>query len=323
MPFKQKAFYPSFIAASKETPMTGVQQMQTTSELLSGLSHVDFLRVGVIVGLAWVMLRFVQWFFPWLATQAPSRMRLHLMPMMPVWQLVVVGIAIANLIPLLIDPTPENLLAISGGIAITIGFAFQDYVSSLVAGVVAVYDRPFRVGDWVRIDEAYGEVTSLGFRAVEMVTPDDTVVLIPHKKLWDSIVYNDNNGNREHLCVADFYLHPEHDAEIVRQKLRKVALTSPYLQLNRPIAVIVSEKPWGTHYRLKAYPIDGRDQFKFTTDMTVRGKAAEQAGCAASDGSPGGIRVKSKDGADYSISLICSKKRSRKASSSLIRALSA
>ena len=34
------------------------------------------------------------------------------------------------------------------------------------------------------------------------------------------------------------------------------------------------EKPWGTHYRLKAYPIDGREQFNFITDLTVRGKAA-------------------------------------------------
>ena len=55
---------------------------------------------------------------------------------------------------------------------------------------------------------------------------------------------------------------------------REVALTSPYLQLKRPVVVIVLEKPWGTHYRLKAYPIDGRDQNKFTTDMTVGGKAA-------------------------------------------------
>lgn len=248
--------------------------MEITSELVAGLSHINFVRVGFVVVMTWVMLRLVQWFFPWLATQAPSNLRLQLLPLMPVLQLVVVGVAISQLIPLVIEPTPENILAISGGVAITIGFAFQDYVSSLIAGIVAIYERPFRVGDWVRIGDAYGEVTALGFRALEMVTPDDTVVLIPHKKLWDETVYNDNNGQREHLCVADFYLHPEHDAEVVRQKLRKVALTSPYLQFNRPIVVIVAEKPWGTHYRLKACPIDGRDQFKFTSDMTVRGKAA-------------------------------------------------
>jgi len=36
----------------------------------------------------------------------------------------------------------------------------------------------------------------------------------------------------------------------------------------------VLEKPWRTHYRLKVYPIDARQQFHFLTDLTVRGKAA-------------------------------------------------
>lgn len=237
---------------------------------ITGLSIIEIL---LIITVAWFLLRFVQWFLPWLATQAPSRLRLHLLPLMPIFQMVIVLLAIINIIPLIIEPTPENFLAISGTVAIAVGFAFQDYISSLVAGIVTIYERPYRVGDWIKIGDAYGEVTAVHFRAVELVTPDDTVVLIPHKNLWDTTIYNDNNGQREHMCVADFYLHPEHDAEEVRQKLRKVALTSPYLQLNRPIVVIVHEKPWGTHYRLKAYPIDGRDQFKFTSDLTVRGKA--------------------------------------------------
>jgi hypothetical protein len=41
-----------------------------------------------------------------------------------------------------------------------------------------------------------------------------------------------------------------------------------------PFAVIVTEKPWGTHYRLKAYPVDSAQQFQFVSDLTVRGKAA-------------------------------------------------
>lgn len=44
-------------------------------------------------------------------------------------------------------------------------------------------------------------------------------------------------------------------------------------------------QPWGTHYRIRAYPMDPRQQFRFTTDLTIRGKAAlAEAGiefCAA------------------------------------------
>ena len=37
---------------------------------------------------------------------------------------------------------------------------------------------------------------------------------------------------------------------------------------------MLSQKPWGTRYQLKAYPFDLRDQFSFISDMTARGKIA-------------------------------------------------
>jgi len=41
--------------------------------------------------------------------------------------------------------------------------------------------------------------------------------------------------------------------------------------------VIVLEKPWGTHYRLKAYANESREQFLFLTELTIQGKAAIRA----------------------------------------------
>ena len=248
--------------------------MTEISGLLKDFSQIDYVRIMLVMVVAWMLLRLVHWFFPWLARRSPSRLRLYLLPAVPLLQLAIIAGALITILPLIIDPTPEKLLVAFGVVAISLGFAFQEYASSLLAGVVTVFERPYRVGDWIQIGDAYGEVTTVGFRAVELRTPDDSVVLIPHKKLWDTTIYNDNRGNREHLCVADFYLHPEHDAASVRQSLREVALTSPFLHIDRPISVIVQEKPWGTHYRLKAYPIDGREQFSFMSDLTVRGKAA-------------------------------------------------
>ncbi len=36
--------------------------------------------------------------------------------------------------------------------------------------------------------------------------------------------------------------------------------------------MVVQEKPWGTHYKLKAYVKESREQFNFVTDLTIRGK---------------------------------------------------
>jgi small-conductance mechanosensitive channel len=195
-----------------------------------------------------------------------------MLPLIPVLRLAIVVLAIAMIVPLIMKPTSQNLFFLLGTFAVAIGFAFKDYVSSLIAGVIAVFEKPYRVGDRVRIDDLYGEVRLIGFRAVKIVTPDDTAVIIPHSKIWNSSIQNANDGQLELLCVAEFYLHPEHDANAVRDRLLDIARTSPYVARERPIDVIISEKPWYTQYRLKAYVIDGRDEFQYITDMTIRGK---------------------------------------------------
>ena len=66
---------------------------------------------------------------------------------------------------------------------------------------------------------------------------------------------------------------PHHDAAQVRQTLEAVAAESPYRLPDGPITVVVLEKPWRTHYRVKAYVKESRDQVSFSSDLTVRGKA--------------------------------------------------
>lgn len=244
------------------------------TNLFLDFKEIGFANIFLILVCTWALIALIRRLFPFVADRSPTRVRLYVLGAVPILRLVLLALAAVLVIPLIINPTMQNLVVIFGAAGVAIGFAFKDYVSSLIAGIVAVTERPYRPGDWVQVDDAYGEVTSVGLRSIRIVTPDDTVVTIPHLKLWDTNIYNSNDAAPTLLCVADFYLEPQHDAALVRSVLRDVALTSAYLQTNRPIAVIVAEKPWATHYRLKAYPIDARDQFQFTSDLTVRGKEA-------------------------------------------------
>ena len=110
----------------------------------------------------------------------------------------------------IIEPTIENLFALLGALGLALGFALKDYASSLIAGIVTLYEIPYRLGDWVSVEGAYGEVKSIGMRSFEIITPDDTVVVIPHLKLWDKKIFNSNDGSSSLQCSAAFYLHPCH-----------------------------------------------------------------------------------------------------------------
>jgi small conductance mechanosensitive channel len=245
-----------------------------TVQVFNDLNQIDFAGIAEIFVVAWVLIWLIRHFLPWLGNRVPARFRVYLLPSVPVIRLLILIAAIALIVPMVIKTSLQNFVAILGLTAVALGFAFKDYISSLLAGIVAVYERPYRVGDWVTVDGAYGEVISMNLRAIRVFTFDDTVVTIPHIKIWEKNIYNANDGKRNLLCVAHFFVDPNHEAALVRQKLHDVALTSPYLDLNHPIRVIVQEQPWGTHYQLKAYPLDGRDQLLFSSDLTVRGKAA-------------------------------------------------
>ena len=177
---------------------------------------------------------------------------------MPLARLLVVLLVVAFVLPIVIVPSWQNILVLLAGTTLVFAFAMKDYGSCLLAGLVTIFERVYQPGDWIEIGDAYGEVTSIGMRAVHLKTLDDTEVIIPHSKIWGSSVFNSTSSQHTVLCVADFYLHPEHDGLLVRDQLLELAMSSPLRLADSDVAVVAAEQPGGTHYRLKAYAKDSR-----------------------------------------------------------------
>lgn len=246
------------------------------SEIFRDLHAVNIPLVLAILLAGALAVAAVRRVVPRLVQLAPARFRHNLLPLTTLLRLIVYVVMVWLVVPLVTQPSRERFFALLGAGVLAIGFAVKDYASSVIAGVVALFERTYRLGDRVQIGDTYGEVRALNLRAVKIVTPDDTAVYVPHDKLWTTAVYNANDGERTMLCAARFYLHPVHDGARVRGKLIDTALTSPYANLDRKVAVIATEHPWATEYKLKAYVLDNRDEFLFITDMTLRAKAALQ-----------------------------------------------
>ena len=250
------------------------QGKEQASKLINNLQDISFVEIGLIVVGAWVAIVLIRRVFPYLAARGPSQVRLYLLGAVPILRLFLLTFAILWVVPIIFNITFQNFLVIAGAASVAIGFAFKDYVSSIIAGVVAIVERPYRPGDWVKIEGDYGEVKSVGMRAICINTASDNVVTIPHDRIWTKNITNANDGARTLMCVANFYLTPEHDPVRIQTTLQDVALTSAYLRYDHPILVVLTQEPWGTHYKLKAYPFDLRDQFSLISDLTTRGKQA-------------------------------------------------
>ncbi|MEM8543579.1 MAG: mechanosensitive ion channel family protein [Cyanobacteria bacterium P01_H01_bin.119] len=84
----------------------------------------------------------------------------------------------------------SKVIAALGVGSLVIALALQDTLSNLVSGFLLIFESPFKVGDWVRVDDVEGEVLEVNWRAVRLRTPDHDVVIIPNGVLGQETIYN-------------------------------------------------------------------------------------------------------------------------------------
>jgi len=247
---------------------------QLSDNLIAPITWEKMFAAGLAILISYGLLFAVQATTTWTSERVPRRYRLLIKQSVPFWKGLILIIVVSYFLNLFLNLSGQNLIALTGTIALTLGFAFKDYTTAVVAGIVALFEAPYRVGDRVKIGEDYGEVTDFGLRGIRVKTPDDNLITIPHNKILTEAVSNSNSGQIEAQVITDFYCHHSVDLEAVIDLLYQAAYSSKYTQLKLPITVVVSEQWWGTHLKLKSYPMDARDEFIYKTDLTRRSKQA-------------------------------------------------
>lgn len=173
-----------------------------------------------------------------------------------------------------LQPPREFLIAIGGAVAVALGFALKDIVASLVAGILLLFDRPFRVGDRVEFDGTYGEIVSIGLRTVRLVTLDDNLVTIPNSRFITDVVSSGNSGELDMMVVTDFHIALDADLEKARNLIEKVVITSRFAYLKKPVSFAIEEVVVANYLairmRTKAYVLDVRYEKELQTDLVMR-----------------------------------------------------
>ena len=75
-----------------------------------------------------------------------------------------------------------------GGLALAM--AAKDTVANIFGGITVFADKPFRVGDRIRIQDHDGVVIEVGIRSTRLRTMEGPVVVVPNHKFTDSMVEN-------------------------------------------------------------------------------------------------------------------------------------
>ncbi len=253
--------------AAKETA-------EQTKSIVSKITTGKVAQAVFILIATYLILKLLDWLVNWLSERIARGWRLRVKQVLPFLRLLLFTFVTLFLMNLFLNLSKENVLAVTGTVAVALGFAFKDFASSIIAGIVGLFESPYRVGDRIEIGDYYGEVISYGVRSIKIQTPDDNTVTIPHNKIWTEAISSANSGELEAQVVTKFYFAHEININIVKKILYRVAQTSKYTHLKLPIVVIMEEKSWGSLFKLKAYPLDARDEFVYKTDLITRAKGA-------------------------------------------------
>jgi potassium-dependent mechanosensitive channel len=90
-----------------------------------------------------------------------------------------------------------SIAVILGFLSVGIGFGLQHIASDIVAGLLLLFERPLRVGDFVKVESIEGRVERIGLRTTIVVTNDNIAVIVPNSKLANNSFVNWSHGSQE------------------------------------------------------------------------------------------------------------------------------
>jgi small-conductance mechanosensitive channel len=253
---------------------SNLSNVATIAEVFS-MTKVALLILGVVcLGIA---VKFVTAFGVSLHKKIPSR-RLLIAQIITTISFAIYILGGGYVFYGIVQPPQSLLLAVSGTLAVALGLSLKDLIASVVAGVILLFDRPFQVGDRVSFDGVYGEIRTIGLRAVRLVTLDDSVVTIPNSKFITDVVSSGNFGELDMMIEINFHLDLSANLQLARELLYETAVTCRYVFLKKPVAIVFTEVDFARRpamqIRVKCYVIDVRFEKALQTDILVRGNEA-------------------------------------------------
>ena len=171
----------------------------------------------------------------------------------------------------------EQLLATSAVGAVVVGFALQDTLGNLFAGLAIQIEKPFRVGHWVQVGEREGQVEEVTWRATKLRTKAGQFLVVPNSVMAKEPVLNFSEPTvptRIDVEVGASYLAPPND---VKRAIHEAIANAPLAMRSPEPQVVIkgfgaSSIDYLAQFWIGDYAVDraARDQVRTNIWYTFR-----------------------------------------------------
>jgi small-conductance mechanosensitive channel len=151
----------------------------------------------------------------------------------------------------------SNLFATSALLSVVLGFALQESLGNLFAGLTLNAERPFDSGDWVSFGKWTGRILDVGWRSTRLITLDEDEVLVPNGLISREVVVNHSRPSARDCVELNVRLDLDTSPARAKQVLldtvrgRRGVLDEP-----KPTAEIAQFHEDGVDYRLRFHTPD-------------------------------------------------------------------
>ena len=121
----------------------------------------------------------------------------------------------------------DKIAWVASALSVGIGFGLQAIVQNFVSGLILLIERPVKVGDWVVLGDAEGDIRRINVRATEIQMGDRSTVIVPNSELITKSVRNVTLANAEGRVRLRLPLPLDSDATRVREIMREALAANP------------------------------------------------------------------------------------------------
>lgn len=162
----------------------------------------------------------------------------------------------------------SKLAIVAGALSVGIGFGLQAIFNNFVSGLILLFERPVRVGDWIIVGDKQGVVKKIQVRSTEIETFHNSSVIIPNSQLISETITNwtlhDKMG-RVDIAVGVAY---GSDTDKVKEVLLEVAEAHPEVRKSpEPKVFFMNFGESSLDFELRCFIRNIRDVFSISSDL--------------------------------------------------------
>jgi branched-chain amino acid transport system substrate-binding protein len=180
--------------------------------------------------------------------------------------IIVCALAAFGVLSFVFEQPLTGVLATSGVLVMVVGLAVQINIANVFSGLAINMEQPFRVGDWVTIDDVEtGQVIDITWRTTRLRTPLGNIISIPNSTASDKVVQNYNYPSQEYWLRYTVHVDPSHPPKQVKALLEQALQQSEGVLAVRVFFTGLSE--WSAAFWIDFQLDDFGARFKYADSV--------------------------------------------------------